>query len=64
MSNYRKTKHGIAICPFFTWTSELREGPPSETDVNLVFCVHADNKDDVEGNCFEGRCPLLDDEGD
>lgn len=57
---YRKTKIGIAICPFFVWTSENIEGlGHTEDDVNLVICNHPDNQDKYEGNCQENVCPLL-----
>ena len=60
MSNFRKTKSGIAICPFFTWTSEDIGGEGhSENDVNLVHCTNLDNPDLYEGNCSKGKCPLL-----
>lgn len=59
MRHFRRTKPGVQICPFFTWTSELREGPPSENDVNLTHCIHPDNPDDCEGNCFAKACPLM-----
>lgn len=59
MKTYRKTKHGVAICPFFTWTSENIEGcGHTETDVNLVHCTHPDNPNDREGNCVLRLCPL------
>jgi len=57
---FRQTKSGIAICPFFTWTSENIEGEGhSENDVNLVYCVHPANKDNYEGNCREDTCPII-----
>jgi len=57
---FRKTKHKVAICPFFIWTSEdiEREGH-AENDVSLSFCSHPENPDDYEGNCQEKLCPLL-----
>jgi len=54
--NFRKTKAGIAICPFFIWTSEERE--QHENSVSLTFCAHPGNKNDCEGNCSERSCPL------
>ena len=54
---FRTTESGIAICPFFGWQSEEQE--QSETDVNLVFCSHNDNKDKYEGNCRADVCPLM-----
>lgn len=37
----RRTKAGLAICPFFTWTSENIEGlGHTEDDVNLIHCIH------------------------
>ena len=57
---FRKTKSGVAICPFYIWTSENIEGEGhTENDVSLVFCGHAKNKEDTEGNCREEICPLL-----
>lgn len=59
---FRKTKAGVAICPFFQWTSENIEGQGhSENDVNLTICNHAKNKHpNVEGNCYsESWCPLI-----
>ena len=57
---YRETKNGIAICPYFIWTSENIGGAGhSENDVNLCFCNHPDNKEDVEGNCREELCPVI-----
>ena len=60
MSNFRKTKPGVAICPFFGWTSEgLAPEGHSENDVNLSFCSHSKNEDKYEGNCQKLLCPLL-----
>ncbi len=37
----RRTKAGLAICTFFTWTSENIEGlGHTEDDVNLIHCIH------------------------
>jgi hypothetical protein len=62
MSEFRKTKAGVAICPFFGWTSENIEGlGHTEEDVDLVHCAHPENPahdDDFEGNCRERLCPL------
>lgn len=62
MKKYRKTKSGIAICPFFTWTSENIEGlgRTEENDVSLIHCTHLDNPNLNEGNCQKNLCPLLD----
>lgn len=58
----RKTKAGIAICPFFIWTSENIEGlGHTDDDVNLTFCTHFKNPDNCEGNCQEELCPLIKD---
>jgi len=58
--NFRKTKSGVAICPFFGWTSENIEGEGrTEDDVSLIFCSHLENPDDYEGNCQAKLCPLL-----
>ncbi len=57
MSAFRKTKAGVAICPFFTWTGE--DVGDNENDVNLTHCVHPNNKDDCEGNCQEKYCPAF-----
>ena len=60
MAQYQKTKHGLAICPFFIWQSENVEGRGHiETDVNLTFCNHTKNPKDCEGNCQEEYCPLI-----
>ena len=57
---FRATKTGVRICPFFIWTSEDVEGlGHQEDDVNLTFCNHAGNKVDTEGNCQEALCPLI-----
>lgn len=57
---FRSTKPGVAICPFFTWTSENIEGEGHTTqDVNLTYCVHPSNSDKYEGNCQEKLCPLM-----
>lgn len=57
MTEYRKTKNGVAICPFFIWQSEnIREH--TEKDVSLVYCNHPDNQDKYEGNCQKNLCPL------
>lgn len=57
---FRKTKSGVAICPFFTWASENIGGyGHSENDVNLVHCSHPNNEDPYEGNCCEKICPLI-----
>ncbi|HDY87835.1 MAG TPA: hypothetical protein ENH82_06925 [bacterium] len=59
---FRKTKPGVAICPFFTWMSENieREGH-TENDVSLIHCIHPKNPDLCEGNCQKDMCPLLKD---
>lgn len=63
MNNIRRTKPGIAICPFFTWTSEdIERTGHNENDVNLTHCTHKANKHDHEGNCCEPDCPLLESE--
>ncbi len=55
-----KTKSGLAICPFFTWTSENIEGEGhTENDVNLTFCDHPKNQNEFEGNCNKEDCPAL-----
>ena len=60
MSEYRRAKSGIAICPYIIWTSENIEGlGHSENDVSLVFCSHPKNPDNFEGNCQEELCPLI-----
>ena len=60
--SFRKTKAGVAICPFFIWDGENIEGlGHSEDDVSLVFCNHPKNEDGYEGNCQEFFCPLLKD---
>ena len=60
MSEFCKTKHGVAICPFFGWQSENIEGlGHSEDDVDLTFCSHPKNPNDCEGNCNPGDCPLV-----
>ena len=61
MKGFRTTKHGIAICPYFTWQSENVEGGgwQAENDVNLTFCNHPDNSNDCEGNCTVEFCPLI-----
>ena len=60
MSEFCRTKAGLMVCPFFSWTSENIEGlGHQEGDVNLTFCGHPDNPDDHEGNCQEKTCPLL-----
>ena len=62
MAEYRSTKSGMAICPFFTWTSENIEGQGhTENDVNLTHCVNDNNKESYEGNCQESLCPLIKD---
>lgn len=60
---YQRTRNGsgVAICPYFTWTSEGIGEPPgyhSETDVNLTYCSHPDNPDQHEGNCCVRDCPI------
>lgn len=56
---FRQTKSGIAICPFFIWTSEnIEKLGHSENDVNLTFCNHPENKNKHEGNCQEDLCPF------
>uniref|UniRef100_A0A6M3XG09 Uncharacterized protein n=1 Tax=viral metagenome TaxID=1070528 RepID=A0A6M3XG09_9ZZZZ len=59
---FRTTKQGVAICPFFTWTSEdkalIERQGHSENDVSLTLCVHPDNPNDYEGNCNKTNCPL------
>lgn len=58
--NFRKIKSGVAICPFFIWTSKnIERLRHTENDVNLVFCNHPKNKNDYEGNCQEKLCPLM-----
>ncbi len=59
--NFRQTKAGVAICPFFGWQSENIEGlgRENESDVNLTFCSHPKNVDDCEGNCQYKYCPVL-----
>lgn len=60
MSKFRTTKSGVAICPFFTWTSENIEGlGHTDKDVSLTYCTHFDNPDLYEGNCQENLCPLI-----
>lgn len=62
MNIYRHTKPGVAICPFFTWTSENIGDPDKsskENDVNLTHCVHQNNPNRLEGNCCEKLCPLV-----
>ena len=62
MSNeFRTTKYGVAICPFFGWQSEnIERLGQSEEDVNLTNCSHPKNElGDYEGNCQEEVCPLL-----
>lgn len=60
MSEFLKTKAGIAICPHFTWISENIEGlGHSENDVNLTHCTHPGNLEDYEGNCQEKNCPFI-----
>ena len=61
MNNFRKTKNGIAICPFFSWASENIEGLGHiEEDISLIHCTHLDNPDLNEGNCQKNLCPLQD----
>lgn len=60
-TKFRKTKVGIAMCPFFIWTSEDVFNH-SEHDVSLAFCNHPNNKDECEGNCSDKQCPLLKEE--
>lgn len=58
--NFRKTKAGVAICPFFIWTSEnIGDLGHSENDVNLTHCTHPNNPDDYEGNCQSDVCPVI-----
>ncbi|MGD2065671.1 MAG: hypothetical protein PVI43_00695 [Candidatus Bathyarchaeota archaeon] len=61
--SFRKTKAGVTICPFFTWTSEnigeMCKSESHEDDVNLTHCTHKDNPDHLEGNCTIKNCPLL-----
>lgn len=58
--DFRKTRAGAAICPFFTWTSENIEGcGHTEDDVCLTFCDHPKNIDNHEGNCQYCYCPML-----
>lgn len=59
--NFKRTKAGIKICPFFGWTSENIEGAgrQEENDVNLTICSHEQNPNQYEGNCQESFCPLL-----
>lgn len=57
---FRKTKAGLPLCPFITWTSEDSIGESQdENDVSLVFCNHPKNSNECEGNCQEELCPLL-----
>ena len=57
---FHKTKSKVAICPFFTWTSENIEGEGhTENDVSITFCSHPKNPDDYEGNYQKEQCPLL-----
>jgi len=57
---FQKTKKGIAICPYFIWTSEDIEGlGQTEDDVNLVYCTHPLNPNDNEGNCQSLTCPIV-----
>lgn len=57
---FRKIKSGIAICPFFFWTSENIEGlGHTEEDVNLTLCTHYKNPESSEGNCRKEICPLV-----
>lgn len=59
MTKFRKTKHGVAICPFFTWTSEdVERLGQTELDVSLIHCTHPDNPDSHEGNCQGKLCPI------
>ncbi len=58
--NFRTTKAGVTICPFFCWTSEdIERLGQSENDVNLVICQHENNEHQHEGNCQEEYCPIL-----
>ena len=57
---FRKTKAGVKICPFFSWTSENIEGlGHQENDVNLTICCHERNPHYHEGNCQGEWCPIL-----
>lgn len=60
MPKFRKTKAGVAICPYFIWTSEERyANEQPENDVSLIHCNHSENRDSCEGNCQENLCPLM-----
>ena len=61
MSKFRKTKYGIAICPFFQWQRGEIEGLGQRCDdVSLVICCHKKNTAwDYEGNCTKQLCPLV-----
>ncbi len=60
MSGFRKTKHGLAICPFFIWQSEdTQNNNEDECDISLTLCTHPNNKDNHEGNCNKEGCPLI-----
>lgn len=53
---FQKTKHEIAICPYFIWKSEHEH---CEEDVSISFCTHINNDEDNEGNCRKELCPLV-----
>ncbi len=58
--DFRKTDAGVAICPFFTWTSEDIECiGHNEYDVSLTYCSHPNQIDKCEGNCRYKYCPIL-----
>lgn len=60
--NFRSTKAGAAICPFFIWQSEnIERLGHTEDDVNLTLCNHPENPNDHEGNCQKELCPLISD---
>lgn len=60
MMKYRRTKSGVAICPYFIWQSEdIEKIGHNENDVNLTFCSHSQNENDFEGNCQSDLCPLI-----
>ncbi|KKL87134.1 hypothetical protein LCGC14_1937730 [marine sediment metagenome] len=60
-TEFKKTKAGIKICPFFGWQSENVEGlgRHEENDVSLTICNHEQNSHQHEGNCQKEWCPIL-----
>lgn len=65
MSNFHKTKAGVAICPFFGWQSENIEGlGQTEENVVLTHCSHPKNLNGYEGNCQENTCPICEEKSD